>query len=165
MNTDYILDASAFINGFILDTNYNYTTAEVVSEIRDFKSKLVLDIAINDGKLSIVQPGDEFLGEVQSVISESGDVLRLSQQDISIIALALDFYSHGRSVMVISDDYTIQNTLKILDIPFSSILTFGIDEVYNWVKVCSGCKRQYSEDYPFDDCEVCGSSLYKKRCF
>lgn len=165
MNTDYILDASAFINGFILDTNYNYTTAEVVSEIRDFKSKLVLDIAINDGKLSIVQPGDEFLGEVQSVISESGDVLRLSQQDISIIALALDFSSHGRSVMVISDDYTIQNTLKILDIPFSSILTFGIDEVYNWVKVCSGCKRQYGEDYPFDDCEVCGSSLYKKRCF
>ena len=62
-----------------------------------------------------------------------------------------------------SDDYTIQNTLKIMDIPYSGIITEGIKEIYNWKKVCQGCKKEFEEDYPFDDCDVCGSKIFKKR--
>ena len=39
----------------------------------------------------------------------------------------------------------------------------GIKEIYNWKKVCGGCKKEFSEDYPFDDCDVCGSKIFKKR--
>lgn len=163
MKTDYVLDASAFINGFPLESDNNHTTPEIASEIKDFKSKLILDNAIKDGKLDIVEPSDEFLNKVESIISKSGDNLRLSLQDKTVIALALEFCSRDADVKVITDDYTIQNTLKIMDIPFSSILTDGIREVYNWKKVCSGCKKEYDDSYPFEDCEICGSSLFKKR--
>lgn len=163
MKIDYILDASAFINGFPLDTNNNHTTPEIASEIKDFKSKLILDSALKEGKLDIIEPEEEFVSEVESIISKSGDNLRLSIQDKTVIALALDFKSKNKDIKVITDDYTIQNSLKIMDIPFSSILTDGIKEVYNWIKICSGCKKQYDDSYPFDDCEICGSPLNKRR--
>ena len=69
----------------------------------------------------------------------------------------------NKEIKVITDDYTIQNTLKILNIPFSGVLTSGIKEVYNWKKVCEGCKKEFDEDYPFDDCDICGSKIFKKR--
>jgi UPF0271 protein len=50
-----------------------------------------------------------------------------------------------------------------MGIPFSGILTEGIKGIYNWKKVCEGCKKEYPDDYPFDDCEICGSKIFKKR--
>lgn len=47
----------------------------------------------------------------------------------------------GKNIKVISDDYTIQNTLKIINIPYSGIITEGIKGVYNWKKICEGCKK------------------------
>ena len=43
------------------------------------------------------------------------------------------------------------------------IMTDGIKGVYNWKKVCEGCKKEFDENYPFDDCDVCGSKVFKKR--
>ena len=100
---------------------------------------------------------------MDEIISKSGDVLRLSFPDKKLISLAYMFHRQGKNVKVISDDYTIQNTLKIMEIPYSGIITDGIKEVYNWKKVCEGCKREYDDDYPFDDCEICGSKIFKKR--
>lgn len=163
MEICYVLDASAFINGFKLISNNNFTVPEITSEIKDFESKLILDMAIDEGKLIILDVETKYIDEVEEVISKSGDVLRLSEADKKLIALALMLSDRGESVKVISDDYTIQNSLKIMEIPYSSIITDGIKGVYNWKKVCEGCKKEYSEDYPFDDCEICGSRIFKKR--
>ncbi len=162
MKIHYILDASAFINGFPLDTIYNYTTPKILAEIKDFKSSIIVNQAINEGKLDIKEPDIKYVEEVEKIVGLSGDNLRLSIQDKSIIALALELHQN-HNIKVITDDYTIQNTLKILNISFSSILTKGIKEVYNWKKICGGCKKEYNDDYPFDDCEICGSALFKKR--
>ena len=126
MRIDYILDASAFINGFPLDTDNNHTTPEIDSEIKDFKSKLLLETSIKEGKLDINETKKEFIDEVDEIISKSGDNLRLSNQDKSVIALALEFFSKNKNIKVITDDYTIQNTLKMLDFHFSCILSYGI---------------------------------------
>jgi len=104
-----------------------------------------------------------FLQEVENIISVSGDVLRLSIPDKKLISLAYMLFDEGKNVKVISDDYTIQNTLRIMDIPYSGVITEGIKGIYNWKKVCEGCKREYDEDYPFEDCEICGSKIFKKR--
>ena len=157
------MDASAFINGFKLISNNNFTVPEITSEIKDFESKLILDMAIDEGKLIILDVETKYIDEVEEIISKSGDVLRLSEADKKLIALALMLSDRGENVKVISDDYTIQNSLKIMEIPYSSIITDGIKGVYNWKKVCEGCKKEYSEDYPFDDCEICGSRIFKKR--
>ena len=163
METCYVLDASAFINGFKLISNNNFTVPEINAEIKDFESKLILDMAIDEGKLIIRDVETEYIDEVEEIISKSGDVLRLSEADKKLIALALMMSNRGENVKVISDDYTIQNSLKIMKIPYSSIITEGIKGVYNWRKVCEGCKKEYDDDYPFDDCEICGSRIFKKR--
>ena len=163
MEICYILDASAFINGFQLMSKNNFTVPEITAEIKDFESKLTMDMAIEDGRLHIHDVPKKYIDGVDGVISKSGDVLRLSEADKKLIALAYMFHSEGRNVLVISDDYTIQNTLKIIGIRYSGVLTDGIKEIYNWKKVCEGCKKEYDEDYPFDDCEICGSRIFKKR--
>lgn len=163
METYYVLDASAFINGFKLNSNNNYTVSEVTAEIKDFQSRLMFDMAIDEGLLVILDAPSKCIRCVNNIISESGDILRLSLPDKKLISLAYMFSKEGKNVKVITDDYTIQNALKIMGIPYSGIITEGIKEIYNWKKVCEGCKKEFDEDYPFDDCEICGSKIFKKR--
>lgn len=163
MEICYILDASAFINGFKIISNSNFTVPEITAEIKDFKSKLAFDMAIEEGKLIIQDVPSEYISSVNDIISKSGDILRLSQPDKKLIALAHMMHENGKNVKVISDDYTIQNSLKIMDISYSGVITDGIKGIYNWKKICEGCKKEYDEDYPFDDCEICGSRIFKKR--
>ena len=141
----YVLDASAFINGFEPKGQYNFTVSLITDEVKDLKSKILLDQAIEDGKIIIREPTKESAIELNKIISTSGDDLRLSEADKSLLA------------------FSMQNVLKILDIPYDSIITEGIKGVYNWVKTCEGCKKEFDADYPFDDCEICGSKVFKRR--
>ena len=163
MEICYVLDASAIINGFKINSNNNYTVPEITSEIKDLKSKLTFDMLIEEGNLLIQDVPNKYISSVNNVISMSGDILRLSMPDIKLISLACMLQDEGKNVKVISDDYTIQNTLKIMEIPYSGVMTEGIKGIYNWKKVCEGCKKEYDDDYPFDDCEICGSRIFKKR--
>ena len=163
MEICYVLDASAIINGFKINSNNNYTVPEITSEIKDLKSKLTFDMLIEEGNLIIQDVPNKYISSVNDVISMSGDILRLSIPDIKLISLACMLQDEGKNVKVISDDYTIQNTLKIMEIPYSGVMTEGIKGIYNWKKVCEGCKKEYDDDYPFDDCEICGSQIFKKR--
>ena len=163
MEICYVLDASAIINGFKINSNNNYTVPEITSEIKDLKSKLTFDMLIEEGNLIIQDVPNKYISSVNDVISMSGDILRLSMPDIKLISLACMLQDEVKNVKVISDDYTIQNTLKIMEIPYSGVMTEGIKGIYNWKKVCEGCKKEYDDDYPFDDCEICGSRIFKKR--
>lgn len=163
MEIYYVLDASAFINGFKPTSKNNYTVPEITAEIKDFESRLFYDSAVDDGLLTVQDVTQEYIDKTDEIISKSGDILRLSFPDKKIIALALMLMDEDKSVKVISDDYTIQNTLKIMNIPYSGIITEGIKDIYNWKKVCQGCKKEFEENYPFDDCDVCGSKIFKKR--
>ena len=120
-------------------------------------------MALEEGRLCIQDVPYEYISRVNDIISVSGDILRLSIPDKKLISLAYMLREKGHDVKVISDDYTIQNTLKIMEIPYSGVITEGIKGIYNWKKICEGCKREYDEDYPFDDCEICGSRIFKKR--
>ena len=159
----YVLDASAFINGFEPKGQYNFTVSEITDEVKDLRSKILLDQAIEDEKIIIKEPKEEFINELNGIISESGDDLRLSQADKKLLALALDLKEENENIKVLTDDYSMQNVLKIIDIPFDSIITEGIKGIYNWVKTCEGCKKEFDADYPFDDCEICGSKVFKRR--
>ena len=163
MEICYVLDASAFINGFQITSSKNFTVPEITEEIKDFESRLKFDAALKDKLLVIQDVNLKYLCCVNDIIYESGDILRLSLPDKKLIALAYMLSQQGENVKVITDDYTIQNTLKIMDISYSGVITEGIKGIYNWKKVCQGCKKEFPEDYPFDDCEICGSEIFKKR--
>ena len=159
----YVLDASVFITGFQITSKRNFTVPEITAEIKDFESRLKFDSIVDEGLLVISDVPQSYIDDVAEIISKSGDVLRLSPQDVKLISLAYMLSEQGENVKVISDDYTIQNTLRIMKIPYSGVMTQGIKGIYNWKKVCEGCKKEYDDDYPFDDCEICGSRIFKKR--
>ena len=159
----YVLDASAFINGYEPKGQFNFTVSLITDEVKDLKSKILLDQVIEEGKIIIKEPKDEFIKELNETISKSGDDLRLSEADKKLLALALDLKSENENIKVLTDDYSMQNVLRILQIPYDSIITEGIKGVYNWVKTCEGCKKEFDADYPFDDCEICGSKVFKRR--
>ena len=122
----YILDASAFINGFEPKSQLNFTVSEITDEVKDLKSKILLDQAIEEGKIIIKEPKEQFFQELNMIISKSGDDLRLSYADKKLLALALDLKSENEKIKVLTDDYSMQNVLKIIDIPYDSIITEGI---------------------------------------
>lgn len=159
----YILDASAFIGGFELNNSLNFTISEISEEVKDLRSKMIFDQAINDNILFIEEPDNSSINQLNNVISGSGDTLRLSDVDKKLLALAIDFSNQKKDIIVVTDDYSIQNVLKILDIPYRSVLTEGIKGIYNWKKICQGCKKEYPDDYDDEICEICGSKIFKKR--
>lgn len=162
-NETFVLDASGIIGGFLKKNLPNYTTSQVVTEIKDIKSQIFLDDALENGLITIKEPSTKDMDEVGEVITRSGDLLRLSDVDKNVIALALTLKKEGLSPTVVTDDYSMQNVLKIMEIPFKSVLTKGIDDVVGWVKFCKGCKKVYPSDYPHSDCEICGSPISRKR--
>jgi UPF0271 protein len=82
MEICYVLDASAIINGFKINSDNNYTVPEITSEIKDLKSKLTFDMLIEEGNLIIQDVPNKYISSVNDVISMSGDILRLSMPDI-----------------------------------------------------------------------------------
>lgn len=159
----YVLDASAIIGGFISRKRENFITASVINEIKDLRSKINLETALNNGSIKIKEPDSSDLIEVKDVIKRSGDILRLSTVDINLVALGFKLKRESMNPTVVTDDYSMQNVLKIVEIPYRSILTEGINEIYGWVKVCKGCKKKYPPEYAFGECEICGTRIIKKR--
>lgn len=158
----YVLDASGIIGGFISSKNLNITINEVISEIKDLKSQIALESSLREGKIIVEEPDSDSLNQVQTAIENSGDILRLSEVDKQLVALAVTLHQNFNPI-VVTDDYSIQNILKILKIPYRSVLTPGISEVYGWIKICRGCRKKYPSDYQWDECEICGSAVYRKR--
>jgi UPF0271 protein len=95
------------------------------------------------------------LSRVRDVASKSGDAGKLSDVDVSVIALALDLDG-----IVLTDDFSIQNVCKIMGIPYRSVGTEGIKKIEKWNYKCNGCGKWYKEKMA--DCPICGSSM--KAC-
>jgi len=113
----------------------------VVTEIKDIKSELSLQDALENKQITIKEPSTRDIEEVEKVITRSGDLLRLSDVDKGVIALAVKLKRDDLSPTVVTDDYSIQNVLKIMGISFRSVLTRGIEDVVGWIKFCKGCKK------------------------
>ncbi len=158
----YVLDTSAIIGRFLPSDSNNITTNGVIREIKDFNSRIFTEKALEEGKLQVREPAPWALNKVQRIMEESGDVLRLSRVDIEVLALAVTF-RESKELEIVTDDYSMQNLSKILKIPYRGILTRGIEEVYRWILVCQGCKKNYPHQYEGEDCEICGSKLIKRR--
>nr|WP_243687495.1 ribonuclease VapC [Methanobacterium formicicum] len=113
----YVLDASGIIGGFISSKHKNITINGVLSEIKDLKSQISLQSALDEGKIMVKEPDNDSVNQVKSAIHNSGDILRLSEVDISLVALAVTLLKNYHPT-VVTDDYSIQNILKILKIPY-----------------------------------------------
>ncbi|MEM3411948.1 MAG: ribonuclease VapC [archaeon] len=111
-----VLDASAFINSSEVLTGKHITSPKVVLEIKDDKSKLLLEYSLSQGFLEIKSPKKSFLEIIKKKAKEIGSFHKLSEADLEVLALALEY---GQDI--ITDDYTIQNVAAFLKIAFHPV--------------------------------------------
>ena len=154
-----ILDTSVFLSGIPIDFKDSelITTQSVSNELKpggkDYRN---FQFQIDKG-LIILSPSQISIDNVKEAAKKSGDITRLSNTDIDLIALALDLINEKKEVTIITDDYSIQNISDILNISYKSINQVGIKKKFKWIYRCQGCKKYYKEH--LKTCPICGSAL------
>ncbi len=119
-----VLDTSAFLAGFDPFTlnEEQLTVPKVEEEIR--KNSIILvrfKTALENGKLKVKAPSEEFLNKVKASSTKVGDSFLLSETDSQLLALALELKATGYAPQIATDDYSIQNVATQLGIEFLAL--------------------------------------------
>jgi len=161
-----VLDSSALINAPVLEFKEKLmTTEKALNELKSMEAKYLALNAIKQKKLFLVEPEEKFKEKIEQLIEEKGFKRKLSETDKSILALALQLKRKKAKVEVITDDYSIQNFLKILKIKFFGILQGKIKKILEFELVCPACNKKFLHKYASKYCDFCGSKLTKKAIF
>lgn len=161
MNRIYILDTTALLS-WIIPEGKNIVCTHVLSEVMDELTLTVVDGYIKSGKIIIKDPEEKYILEAVKLARDTGDYVKLSETDIHIIALALEYHEENEDVVVVTDDYSIQNILSKKNIRFQGYFR-RIKKEVEWVLVCSQCGKVYPPDYPKKHCEICGGTIIRHR--
>ena len=114
---------------------------------------------LKDKGLTFQNPSEESIDFVKNTSKKTGDAGRISSVDLEILALALDLQKKGLDVIILSDDYSIQNIASELKLDFESISQKGITKKLKWGVRCRGCGKKFKEDISV--CPICGSDTKK----
>jgi UPF0271 protein len=154
---EYVLDANAFYLGLsFLSFTKSFTTSLVFDEVRHLKgSYSLLETLVQTNNLIIIDPDEENLSKVCGVAIKSGDSARLSKSDISVLALAYQLKKP-----LISDDFSVENTAKLLRISILPLGTSGIKYTRKWISYCQTCGKGYGSY--FTECLICGNKLKRR---
>jgi rRNA maturation endonuclease Nob1 len=156
----FVLDASAILNesNFAFEEGKRYlTTPLVAAEFRSMESRLLVENALKHGILSLRAPNKEFSEKAQALVERAG--YKISRQDISIVALGLELLDEKEEFLVLTDDFSIQNFLALLKIPFSSATQGEIKEVFSFSKNCPVCGKKFGAQKRLKSCPDCGVPL------
>lgn len=107
-----------------------------------------------------------WLGEARRVAAASGDLPRLSDVDLDLLALAI-----GLDATLVTDDFRLRNAFSSNG---GAVEAAGVNKttaVWSWALKCSGCglqsevpeNVQRSKKDDIGSCERCGSPLKLKR--
>tara|TARA_Y100000590_G_scaffold66244_1_gene71696 strand:+ start:794 stop:1300 length:507 start_codon:yes stop_codon:yes gene_type:complete len=162
LDSKIIIDSTAFYAGLpFRSLDCYYTTIQINEELQKipfFSSRI--ETLIHSNRLQIIEPSSK---AVEYILKNSLNIENkksLSDADISILALAYDFLEENHNVIVLTDDYAIQNVAKKLDIFYKSLLYSGIKYSGKWINFCSACSSiSESND---KTCINCGNPLKRK---
>lgn len=148
----FVLDATAIRSGVVISGEDDWhTTPSVLDELRKGKVAKDLDF-LKETSLKVSSPKEDSIKKVKGAAETTGDISRLSNTDVDVIALALEL-----KAKIFTDDYSIQNLARVLNIQYQTGVEKGIREVFEWVHKCIGCARIYTKEEP--SCPICGSEL------
>jgi len=160
-----LLDTSAFISGYeMLDASLEHITVpEVAEELREGSlTRLRLENAQRSGRLKIFFPEPRYLEEVETITLQLGEKGVLSAADKQLLALGLQVKDGGGEPVIVSDDYSVQNTADRMSLGFQSLSTRGIRRRFEWTIYCPGCRRVFEEPQRGGICPICGTQLKRK---
>ncbi len=153
----YVLDTSAILSGKNIPLDEDlYVPPGVVSEINKggrWYRKLEMMRAAG---LSELQPPGSVMDRVKRYAKKTGDDIRLSETDMEVVALAIYI-----EATVVTDDYSIQNLAKSMDVDYKGIAQEEIDQEWEWEYRCVKCRRWLDE--PKDECPRCGGEVRSAR--
>ncbi len=153
----YVLDTSVILSGKDIPmTGDMYIPPSVFDEIKKggrWYNKLQRMLSAG---LGIVTPPGPYMVEVKQKAKRTGDYLRLSPTDMEVLALALFLKAD-----IITDDYSIQNLARALEIGYSGLAEEGIKKEFKWGYRCEKCYRYYKD--PGEECFVCGGKIKTVR--
>lgn len=153
----YALDAGAFYAGIPFMSSGSYcTTQAVFGEVKHIKkSHGAIEALLDAGSLQVIDPDRNSIEKAKAAAKKTGDYQKLSQADVSIIALALQL-----KTTLLTDDYAVANVAAALKIPVESSSSKGIKEIRKWIAYCSACGRVFGPDAT--ECPLCGNKLRRK---
>ena len=155
----YALDAGAFYTGLIFLSSAGisyYTTHAIFEEVKHIKSSHgAIEALLESNTLQIVNSDTNNIEKVIAVATRTGDIVKLSQADISIIALALQM-----KIVLITNDNAVENVASTLKIPVKSTVGKGTKETRKWIAFCTACGRAFGPSAK--ECRLCGNMLRRK---
>ena len=160
-----VLDTSAFIMGYEAgDINEKqYTVPTVLNELSDDSfPKIRLENAVTTGRLQVCTPNDESIEKVKTILEKMGETTALSETDKQILSLGVQLDMEGYSVVIVSDDYGVQNISNTLGLHFRSLATKGIKKRIEWQIYCPGCRKVFSGPQEDNACPICGTPLKRR---
>jgi len=151
-----VLDATSFYAGIPFSSQEtSFTTPLIFEEIKHIKKEQgVINALIESNRLKIIEPEREFVVRVQQKASQTGDIQSLSDEDVSILALCLQLNGE-----LVTDDFSILNVAKHLNLRVSPVMTQGIARIKDWIYFCSGCQKTFSK---ISQCPICGNKLKRR---
>lgn len=149
-----VLDTSALFSmrDLPLDAEI-YTTPGVISELERYGDSRA---RYWEHALRTSDPVSDSLRMIKKAAEKTGDISRLSETDLEVLALAKDL-----GATILTDDYSIQNLARYLGIEYKAVGLVGIKRLVKWKLRCTGCGRTWEERHP--ECPVCGSPLRTSR--
>ncbi|HIE33514.1 MAG TPA: hypothetical protein EYP86_00030 [Candidatus Altiarchaeales archaeon] len=151
-----VLDTSGILRTSLdFSDSVYYITNSVLQELQDENARIAIESAIKSGSVVVRDPSIEFLKRVKRAAEKTGDIGKLSETDIDIIALALE-----RNLIIVTDDYGIQNVASLLGLSYETVSQEGIGMRVKWIMFCKACNSEYSTNKEF--CDICGSELRRK---
>jgi UPF0271 protein len=151
-----VLDTSVLYYGKDLPEGYEcIITPGVVRELNREQMGERLEMLLAT-KIRISSPSERSMKRVELEAKGTGDSRRLSETDKELLALALDL-----GYELITDDYSIQNLARVMNIPCRGADQKGIAEVFEWLARCKGCGKEFPADVRV--CDICGSETKTRR--
>jgi len=154
----YVVDTSAILSGKHLPTDSSIlvTTPGVDSELQPGGKDYRRYSFLKEQGLEIRSPSPEAIQQVKKIATSTGDNTRVSSTDVEVLALAYDFLQSAKDVVLLTDDYSMQNLADALHISYLSMSQKGITKRFKWRCRCPGCKRDFHK--PVDICPICGTA-------
>ena len=153
-----ILDTAALLAWPIEKLKNEIVAISQLRELENVSEERMMLIESID--LKWISPTQDSILKAKNAARNSGDLARLSDVDIDLIALTFQLDEE-----LFTDDYRIQNTLTKAGQRWSPVIQKGITGVWVWEEVCIGCGISKTPDSNKKEsiCEHCGLPFKLKK--
>ena len=170
-----ILDNTAFVSSLDINLIANqhpdleiYVSDLIFEEAeKNYRAKNILETALEQRNLLIGAPSSTTMKIIKQAAAKSGDLKALSEPDQSILALAYELRDEnpGKNIMLITDDYSVQNTATFVSppIPTMELSKDGIKKPIQWEVYCPGCFKKYAAEKLGSSCPTCQVELKRRK--